>query len=311
MNQNLINNKNLNISILGMLSLKEMRYLIEYARNEYSGQGEIVDLGCWLGSSTIPIAMGLADNPHPQAKDRLIHAYDLFVWESWMDSHVAGTDLEGKFQPGDSFLEACQQQTSPWGKHICYHPGDLTQLGWQGGKIELLFVDAMKSWELTNSIIHDFFPLLIPNRSIVIHQDFNHYYTYWIHLMMYRFRDYFDAIYDVPGAGSLVFKYQRQIPDRELEKSYSIESFSVDEINAAFEYSTSLISPGKSPMMKLAKIRALTALGGDLQQDSVTGTLDDLSEEISRLYNKSNKRWVYWLDRIFTQLRQTLNLKSE
>ena len=49
----------------------------------------------------------------------------------------------------------------------------------------------MKSWQLANGIIHDFYPSLIPGTSILVQQDFGSFYVYWIHLTTYRFQDYF------------------------------------------------------------------------------------------------------------------------
>jgi hypothetical protein len=289
MNKNLIPNKDLNLSTLGMLTLQERQYLYEYTKQEYSGNGEIVDLGCWLGSSTIPLAMGLVENANPQTQSRKIHAYDIFVWEAWMDqlSCVIGTQLEGKFQPGDSFFEECQRQTSSWEKQICYHPGDLTQLGWQGGEIEFLFIDAMKSWELANIIIHDFFPSLIPGRSTIVHQDFVHYYTYWIHLTMYRFREYFDVVYDIPYSSSLVYKYKKAIPEELLKNVYSIDDFSVDEISMALNYSSNLVSKGKRPIVLAGKIKAFSESKAEQQGYLVEKGLADLytmQAELNYLY---------------------------
>jgi hypothetical protein len=279
MNENLATKQNIDMSILGMLSIQERQYLYEYTKTEYSGRGAIVDLGCWLGSSTIPMAMGLVENTNPQIENKQIHAYDLFIWEDWMDDCVSHTNLQGKFKPGDSFLNAYQQQTLPWEKQICSHPGDLTQLGWQGGEIEFLFVDAMKSWELANSIIHDFFPSLVPGQSTIVHQDFSHYYTYWIHLIMYRFREYFEVDYDVSYSASLAFKYKKQIPDEDIKKTYSIECFEADEINAAFNYSASLVAPEKSSIILLAKLRATIDFGADLHKDSIIAALSTLEGE--------------------------------
>jgi hypothetical protein len=137
MNKNLVADRTLDMSIAGMLSPQELQYLYEYTKNEYSGLGEIVELGCWLGSSTIAMATGLVENTKPQVKNRQIHAYDIFIWESWMDScgGVNGRNLKEKFKPEDSFCEAYQRQTSAWENQICCHPGDLLQLGWQGGEI--------------------------------------------------------------------------------------------------------------------------------------------------------------------------------
>jgi hypothetical protein len=81
MNKNLVANQTLDMSIAGMLSPQELQYLYEYTKNEYSDLGEIVDLGCWLGSSTIAMATGLVENTKPQVKNRQIHAYDSSIWD--------------------------------------------------------------------------------------------------------------------------------------------------------------------------------------------------------------------------------------
>ncbi len=119
----------------------------------------------------------------------------------------------------------------------------------------------MKTWELANTIIHDFFPALIPGRSIVVHQDFCHHYTYWIHLTMYRLRDYFEPIYDIPFSASLVYRHIKPIPEDLLKATYKLESFSEDEINAAFEYSRQWVSVDKKPVLFFGQVTALTELG--------------------------------------------------
>lgn len=243
-----------------MISTNEQEYLYKLAQSEYSGQGHIIDLGCWLCASTVEMVRGLVENPHIHAQTYKIHAYDLFIWESWMDRWAVDTSFEGRFKPGDSFLEACQERVSPWKDKVEFHPGDLTQVGWQGEPIELLFIDAMKNWETANSIIHDFFPYLIPGKSIIVHQDYSHPYVYWIHLTMYRLREYFEPICDIPSSTSLVFKYKAAIPPELLSASYSLAAFSIDELNAAFDYASQLVTLGKRPMVMSGKIKAFADL---------------------------------------------------
>jgi hypothetical protein len=299
----------MNLVVPSMLTSAEKEYIYRYAKNEFKAIGEIVDLGCWLGSSTVPLAAGIQENSEPKTKNHLIHAYDIFVWEAWMDqlSCVAGTSLEGKFKPGDSFYDECLTQTYPWREQIQFHQVDLTKTTWENGAIEMLFIDAMKSWELANSIIQNFFPSLIPGHSIVVHQDFTHYYTYWIHLTMYRFREYFDVVYDIPYSASLVFKYKKQIPQQELQKFYSVESFDVDEINAAFDYSASLVSPEKRPVILAGKIKAFTELGTDWQPYRIDAALADLHEELSKFQSLILVRqegWAYYGKKIMLKLKQ-------
>src|SRR5262249_37872901 len=152
------------------------------AAEDFKGVGAVVDLGCWLGSTTISLARGLDRNPRPNVRTSQVHAYDRFIWEEWMEERYPfpGSKL---LHPGDSFLDEFQRRTSEVAKRIRVYPGDLLRAEWNGGPIELLLVDAMKSWDLANAIVHVFFPKLIPGRSLILHQDFIHYYVSWIHLL--------------------------------------------------------------------------------------------------------------------------------
>jgi hypothetical protein len=265
-----------------MLTDLEREYARSFASREYRGQGAIVDLGCWFGSATIALASGLRLNPNRQLHSALVHAYDLFVWEAWMDdlSIVRGTPLEGKYKPGESFLEESRQLTGPWKENIRFYPGDLTVIGWCGGPIEFLFVDAMKSWQLTNSIIHDFYPSLIPGSSIVVQQDFASFYVYWIHLITHRFQDYFQPIYDIPYSSSLVFKYVKQIPESLLQDECTLSSFSNEEINAAFHYAKGLVGKEKQPQVVAAKLRCFTDKGDRQCMDEAFFELSNLLYEL-------------------------------
>ncbi|HAC64163.1 MAG TPA: hypothetical protein DCF68_11640 [Cyanothece sp. UBA12306] len=243
---------NENVRLHGMTNISEQQYFEIYAREQYQGIGEIVDLGSWMGSTTIPLAKGIKNNKNCQNKIDKIHAFDRFIWESWMN--ISSQDTLKQYQPGDSFLDEFKKRTKKYSKYIKVYPGDLCEIGWIGKEIEFLLVDAMKSWKLTSSICQDFFPFLIPGKSLVLHQDFSHFYTPWIHLVMYRFRDYFEPHYDVPNSPSFVFKYTSKIPADKLDMDYSFKSFSVEEAEAAVSYSLSCTPQEKHNGIIAAKI---------------------------------------------------------
>ena len=250
-----------NQSIPRMLSDKESSYLRAYTQSDYCALGELVDLGCWLGSSSVSMVEGLQASTNTSARGKIIHNYDLFVWEPWMDQFVKDTSLSGKYKKGDSFLPECIQQIEPWKHQIKLYPGDLSQIGWCGDPIEFIFIDAMKSWHLANSILRDFFSCLIPNHSVVVHQDFAHFGTYWIHLIMYRLREHFQPIHDISDSWGVSFRYLKKIPDALLQESYSLSCFDRYEIHDAFEYSRSMVSPNKIAQIIGAKVIALLELG--------------------------------------------------
>ncbi len=246
----------------GMTSSQEQSYFINCARSEYKGAGEIVDLGCWLGSTTISLVKGLLKNPNiDDAKNRKVHAYDLFLWHRSMEPIVAGSSLDGRFEPGDSLLDEFNRRTSTWSDSIQVHQGDVCEIGWNGAAIELLLVDVMKTWRVAEGVVRHFYPSLIPHASILIHQDFAHYYTSWIHLLQYRFRDHFAFHHDVPGSASTVFRYLDPIPDELLRQPFSFDSFGDEEIDAAFELSLQTVRAEKRPEVAAAKVMTFIHMG--------------------------------------------------
>ena len=233
----------------GMTSREEQQYCRSYTHDTYTGIGEIVDLGCWLGSTTIPLAQGLRKNLNRYTRRERIHAYDLFLWEKWMDPYMPG--CRKTYSPGESFLGEYKARTRKYSSLIRIYPGDLHQLGWIGKPIEFLLVDAMKSQELAESIVKCFYPSLIPEKSLLLHQDFKHFYTSWIHLIQYRLRDYFSFETDIPNSSSVVFRLKKRL---EYDPSVvDFKSFTDREVDQAFDYSMALVG-GNNSNIAAAKV---------------------------------------------------------
>jgi hypothetical protein len=237
----------------GMTTANEKAYLYWYGKHLFTGKGDIVDLGCWLGSTSISLAMGLERNNHHSKTNRLIHSYDEFLWRAYMENGAKGTNLEGKYCQGDSFLDEFERRTSPWRQYVKACPGDLATVGWPGGPIEFLLIDAMKSWDAATGVVQNFFPALVPGLSVIMHQDFAHWYTSWIHPIHYRFRNYFEPLYDVPSSGSMVFRLNRPMPSELLKQEWLSDQFTNDEIDSAFAYSLDIVSNEKRPNILAAK----------------------------------------------------------
>lgn len=238
--------------LFGMTTLTERAYLYWYGKHIFSGKGQIVDLGCWLGSTTIALAMGVEQNRLAPFKTS-IYGYDEFIWRAYMDSGAKGTELDGKYKVGDSFVDEFERRTSQWQSLVKACPGDLAKVGWGGEAIEFLLVDAMKSWEAATGVVQSFFPALIPGVSILLHQDFAHWFTAWIHPIHYRFREYFEPVYDVPSSGSMVFRLIRELPLNLLRQEWSAAQFSDQEVEAAFAYSLEIVNSEKRANILAAK----------------------------------------------------------
>ena len=60
--------------LFGMTSITERAYLQWFARHIFGDRGAIVELGCWLGSTTIPLALGLAGSSKATSSRRGIYS---------------------------------------------------------------------------------------------------------------------------------------------------------------------------------------------------------------------------------------------
>src|SRR5688572_3902747 len=113
----------------GMVSSDEIAFFRDCASRYVGKEGAIVDLGCWLGSTSIALAQGImsqaliADN-----ETEKVLGFDMFIWDDWMPEHLP----YGLYQPGESFL--------PEARRIVRDRG--------GGRIELIQADlAHYEWK--------------------------------------------------------------------------------------------------------------------------------------------------------------------
>jgi hypothetical protein len=250
------------LRIPGMTSMTERAYFKWHAQEEVTGSGAIVDLGTWLGSTTAAMAMGLSANPRPAAKKTVIHAYDQFLWDPRFDYHSPPTRF-GPYAEGDSFRPEFEHVVARWRDRIAVHEGDLLKETWTDGSIELLLVDAMKSWDLATHITRHFYPPLLAGDGCLIHQDFSHCFTPWVPLTCYRLRSYLEPMIDVPRSESLVFRVTRELPPSELDLSRS--SFEEEEIDQAFDHWLTVAIPEKHSGLLTARI-LLAHYDGDAER---------------------------------------------
>lgn len=179
-----------------MLSPEEKQHLVWLTSEKYEGWGAIVELGAWLGSSTASLAEGL----RRRGSTAKIQTFDRFTWESDM-SLAAGEHLED----GADFQFRFHRETREYESWIDAHKVDLLHHAWEGGPIEILFVDSAKTWELANAVLRDFGPHLVPERSRVALQDFRHGYAYCLPLIFDSRPDIWKQAEDVEFGGTVTF----------------------------------------------------------------------------------------------------------
>jgi hypothetical protein len=225
---------------IGMVSPAEMAFFYESAARYVGKEGAVVDLGCWLGSTSIALAQGILSHgstaDHHQ--DEKVLGFDIFQWEDWMPARIPYC----RYLAGESFLpEARRIVSEHGGGRVELVQTDLRHYQWDGGPIKILLVDAMKTEDLAGQIARSFFPNLVPG-SLLIHQDFKHYFTSWIHLIHYRLREYFRFYRSVP-LGTVAFQVVAPIPQEAIKHATDLTSITDDQIDSSFHYSLELVEP--------------------------------------------------------------------
>jgi hypothetical protein len=221
-----------------MIAEAEAEFFRKCAREIAPQQGAIVDLGCWMGATAVALAQGLRARPgFASAPGAMVIAYDQFIWLNYMD----GLPTYGIYAHGDCFLpEARRLVLTHGGGSVELHQADLGTFEWDGRPIALLLVDAMKDPALARQITRTFFPRLTPH-AILIHQDFKHYHTSWIHLLQYRLRGHFRFLHSVRGGGSVAFETVEPLSPDDVSRVLDFEAAADDEVEEAFRHSIRLL----------------------------------------------------------------------
>jgi hypothetical protein len=202
------------VGIPTMLSKMERRLLYSLARDYAGGEAAIVDAGSFLGGSTAALLAGVRDRTEPWTGPPL-ESYDLFQVDEYMVPKFFADDASVRI--GDSFRPRFDAHVARFDVPHVVHEGDITQVGWSGGPIDVLFLDVLKSWEINDDVLSDFFPSLVPGRSVIVHQDYGWGDTPWIPITIELMRESLVLI-DWMEWGSHVFFVEGELPADLLER---------------------------------------------------------------------------------------------
>jgi hypothetical protein len=201
------------VGIPTMLSKMERRVLYSLARDYASGDGAIVDAGAFLGGSTASLLAGVRDRTERWTGPP-VTSYDLFRVDDYMVPKFFSDD--GSIRVGESFRPRFDAHVSRFDVPHVVHEGDITEIGWSGDPIEVLFLDILKSWEINDAVLRDFFPSLIPGRSVIVHQDYGWGENPWIAITVELMRDSL-VLLDWMEWGTHVYFVERELPRDVLE----------------------------------------------------------------------------------------------
>lgn len=243
-----------------MLTDEEKKYLYWLGKNSYNGLGEVVEVGCWLGSSTTHLLMGLKENEN--FRKQKIHVFDNFIWNTFSDLELRrkceeDPELRTIIRETGYFEKPIKPDESfePLFRSICaddlgymqvkcaelqefpnsIHSGRL--LKWDSvNKVEILFIDAAKTWYALNYLFAEFSGSLMPGESLIISQDYKVPYSYWHILFFEFFSEYFKIEHAVSGGGTVTFRLEKEFPfPRKLVFPDSEDEMTFYEMSEIFE----------------------------------------------------------------------------
>lgn len=161
--------------IPGMITTEEKQYYL-YITNFYSGEGQVLELGPWLGCSTTYILHGLVHNRC--FENHKLFVYDDFIWRSsWMDSYYKEGDRPQNHQ---TFRHLFERYIHPFKDKLIVHQNKIStydgneniqQFSWNFGKIELCFIDCGRNLYVNDAWYQALVHYFIPNRTLLILQD--------------------------------------------------------------------------------------------------------------------------------------------
>lgn len=184
-----------------MLNEEELRLLYWLGAN-YSGYGEIIDAGSFVGGSTVALASGLKDFD----RNGIVRSFDRFICNDFLGS-LPALNSPGK---GASFRHVFEKNIVDFSDFVEVNQGSLQDFSF-ASPIDVLFLDCVKEPLVNDFVVENIFSQLIPGRTLVVQQDYLYDGLPWIHVTMELLSDYF-LVLTHTDFNSVVFLNILEIP---------------------------------------------------------------------------------------------------
>lgn len=227
-----------------MISEEEKRYLYFLGKDYWSGFGNIVEIGPWLGGSTYCLAAGFSNNP--KRKKEKIVVYDNFIWRSFMSQRA-----KLPLGDGDDFSPFFKKNLKKYSDIVIHKKASLPDENIENDQdailkrqfdhkeiplityqdsmpVEILFIDGAKSWAGTIHMFNEFHQSFIKGRTLLVCQDYKYWGCYWVIIIMEYFSEVLSYEHILP-ANSIAFKMNGEITREMLDRVPSFEKVSVEE----------------------------------------------------------------------------------
>jgi hypothetical protein len=239
-------------------------------RSFFTGFGAIVDAGALIGGSATLIGCGLRQNPRAPGLTKRVLSYDLF--EDTADGPMvqairAYPDLivpeavDGRV----NFEPLFRAQTAAYADLIDIRRGDIRAQGYKDElPIEVLSIDVGKTPDLMLYVAQEFMPRLVPEKSIVLNQDYLFAYQPWLPMAMELLGDCFVKEFDAPTGCTSIHRLTRPITKelvRERLGETGADYFKLENVRCIDAARQKESSPHNKLILRAAMIHAYWILG--------------------------------------------------
>ncbi len=213
----------------GLISAAEQRYLYWLTSSMYVEEGAVVELGSWFGRSAIALGAGLRDS----GRSTPLYCFDRFRWNPTFASSIKIADV--RLPDGGDFIPYFLANVLPVYPHVHATKTTIEALEWDGGPIEILFVDAPKTFaDLTKTLLV-FGPHLTVGRSLVVLQDFFFTPAYPISMTVATMADSVRLVHTVSGASTAAFVLERPLPTDVVPDEWKYWEMSDDRVEELWD----------------------------------------------------------------------------
>jgi hypothetical protein len=187
----------------------------------HRGQGEVVEVGSWLGASCAPIALGLRTANASAG----VHCFDRFRAGEEECAKAAKFGVE--IHPGQDLTPIFLANVQPIYPNITAYKTDIRRITWDGRPIEVYIDDASKRHSNFIHVLQTFGPSFIPQVTTLVLMDFNLYRKTddpgrrrsfaAQKAIMDRLQDHFREVYTAwPRTSAVAFRYEKPFDFRRL-----------------------------------------------------------------------------------------------
>lgn len=276
----------------GMTSAAEVRYLYWLASSQLAGVGQLVEIGSWLGRSTLHLAAGLRRSGGNVG----LHCFDGFTWGP-RDQLKADLPLK----PGDNFQPYFEAHLADYADLVTAHRTRIADVEWSGAPIEVLFLDAPKKRPEITRCLEVFGPSLIPGKSIIAIQDYLYFPAYALAACLYSLRNHLELVHVTLEGSTVAFRVTQPIDlTNEAPDDWKVDQWSPEQIERNWEKILSPLPEKARDRLEPAKALHLYDCGATQQAIDVMTNLPMTPFQKGKIGSLAHSHTYYGYPELFT-----------